>query len=86
MNETDRAIIADRARRAKEFLDADVVQEAMNGLERANYEALLNLDHDKDAERRDKVNQINAIRALRAQLQRYVAEGEIIAKQTQQVA
>lgn len=86
MTEAERLAVADRARRAQELLDADVFKEAIEGLEKANIEVLLSLPHDKDAERRDKVNQINAIRALRGQLQAFVAEGEVLRKPEHKVA
>ena len=76
MTESERLAIADRARRAKEFLDSDVMKDALEGLERANLEILLALGPEMDLERRDKVNQINAIRAVKAQLQAFVTEGE----------
>lgn len=80
MNETERQKIAERARKAAEILSSDVMKDAFDGLEKANIEVLLSLGPDKDAERRDKVNQINAIRALRGQLKSYVSEGGVIAK------
>ena len=86
MTESERLAIADRARRAKEFLDSDVMQDALEGLARANLEILLALGPEMDLERRDKVNQINAIRAVKAQLQAFVSEGEVIARQQPKIA
>lgn len=86
MTEAERLAVADRARRAKEMLDSDVIRDAFDGLEKANIEVLLSLPHDEDAARRDKVNQINAIRALKGQLQAFVAEGDVLRKHEHKVA
>jgi hypothetical protein len=86
MTEAERIRIAERARKAKEFLDSEVMKEALDGLEKANIDALLALAHDKDAERRDKVNQVNAIRALRAQLHAFMVHSEVLHRAEHKIA
>lgn len=64
----DATQISDRGRRAVELLESDVFKEAVEAVERLEYNEMLTLAHDDDAGRRDKVHAIRAIRAVKNML------------------
>lgn len=78
--EQEKAARLDRARRAREVLTNPVMSEAFTALEALNVEQLLSFGPAMDLERRDKVNQINALRAVRAQLEYFISSGEAMSK------
>ncbi len=60
--------ISDRGRRAVELLESDVFKEAVEAVEKLEFEAILMLPPEDDAGRRDKVHAIRAIRAVKNML------------------
>ena len=86
MTESERLQIQDRARKAKELLDSEVITEAFVALERANMDALLSLAPSQDVERRDFAARINAIRAVRGQLHEFVTADTVQNKPVHKIA
>ncbi len=75
MTEGQIALAKDRASRAKDILESDIMGEVFTAIEKRTFEEMLQLPHDDDAGRKHCVDKVNAIRGLAQELKSIVGAG-----------
>lgn len=75
MTEGQIALAKDRASRAKDILESEIMGEVFLAIEKRTFEEMLRLAHDDDAGRKHCVDKVNAIRSLALELKSIIVAG-----------